>query len=121
MWQLYLGLFLVAGLAGLGYLYKMEIESHGVTKAQLTTAVAEIDKIRQDLDQMKADQAQISEQSRDLQLELNAAKRELDQFRGRESTVLAKPGLVERLINKSFNDLQNEIACATGDKALCSQ
>lgn len=44
---------------------------------------------------------------------------QLDKMMGRESVVLAKPGLVERQVQKSFELFEKEMACLTGKSLDC--
>lgn len=43
----------------------------------------------------------------------------LDKMMGRESVVLAKPGLVELKVQKSFELFEKEMACLTGKLSEC--
>lgn len=45
---------------------------------------------------------------------------QLDKMLGRESVVLAKPGLVERQVQKSFEMFEKEMACLTGKSLDCA-
>lgn len=45
---------------------------------------------------------------------------QLDKMLGRESVVLAKPGLVERQVQKSFELFEKEMACLTGKSSDCA-
>lgn len=112
---------LAAGIAAglLGYMLKNEIESHAITKVELTTATAAIENLQQSIVDMQAAQNSLDGKTKELQLELNDAVRQLDSFRNREHILMAKPGLVEIKINKAFEKEQKYLACITGDIALC--
>lgn len=50
---------------------------------------------------------------------INQEIQDLQNKKGRESTIVARPGLVENLINKSFKEQQEAIVCIT--EGTCEQ
>ncbi len=54
------------------------------------------------------------------QLNYLETKRELSRYENREPTVIAKPGLVSKKINKAFIKQQERLACITGDITACT-
>lgn len=54
------------------------------------------------------------------QLDALESKRELDGYVNRTPTVIAKPGLVSRKINRAFIKQQERLACITGDSTACT-
>lgn len=106
-------------LGSLGYLYREEIISHGETKALAEQLKSDQEALRNSINEMAIQQAKISDENLKSTLELRETKRQLDTLRGREAAYIAKPKLVEKLINKDFKKDELELACLTGDKTAC--
>ena len=54
-----------------------------------------------------------------LSTDLYQTKEELNTMKGRSDTVLKKPELVEKLIDKSFSEFGKEMECVTGMQSAC--
>ena len=90
--------------------YMSEREEHAVTTEQLTQSKAALTRYVEALHSMGESQAVVSAEKAEAVSNYQEASRELQRMKNREKTVLAKKGLVEIKINKSFNKQQNELA-----------
>ena len=57
---------------------------------------------------------------KEAQLNASATRRELTRYENREPTVIAKPTLVTRKINRAFIKQQERLSCITGDTTACT-
>lgn len=105
----------------LGYLYYNEIINHGSTKKELASVQTELLNIKEKISKLDKDRVEVETKLSSIVLDVNKDIRELESFKGRESVLMAKPGLVEIKINKSFSSTQQQLACATGDINLCQK
>jgi len=103
------------------YLFYKEIQGHAVTKQQLVTKQASVDRLEKSIKDVQTLQVLTESTVLELTKETNSNKRKLSELSGRESVVAAKPGLVEIKLNKAFNETQRELGCITGDTNLCQQ
>lgn len=103
------------------YLFYKEIQGHAVTKQQLVAKQASVDRLQKSIREVKDLQIITDQTVSALTQETNSNKRKLSELSGRESIVVAKPGLVEIKLNKAFNETQRELGCITGDTNLCQQ
>tara|TARA_Y100001973_G_C5146200_1_gene305548 strand:- start:712 stop:1050 length:339 start_codon:yes stop_codon:yes gene_type:complete len=104
-----------------GFLFYKEIQEHAVTKQQLVTKQASVDRLEKSIKDVQTLQVLTESTVLELTKETNSNKRKLSELSGRESVVAAKPGLVEIKLNKAFNETQRELGCITGDTNLCQQ
>lgn len=104
-----------------GYLYYTEIESHAETRADLAVQSRAKEALAQSIKDSERERRAVENEVKEITLEATELKRELSSLRNREDVVLAKPGLVEIKINKSFNKTQRLLACITGDTKLCEK
>jgi hypothetical protein len=114
--QIVIAAIVVLGLSTIG-LGKLLID----TKAELKIAATTLVDLELKVLQTKVDQTTFQQVNSKTQTEFLKVKRDLESMKGRESTVLAKPGLVQNLINKSFKKDQLALACLTGDTSACEQ
>lgn len=112
---------LVALLTIGGYLFYKEIQNHAMTKQELAIKQENINRLEQSIEDVKNLQVITDQAVSKLTQEASLNKRKLSELSGRESTVVAKPGLVEIKLNKAFNETQERIGCITGDTNLCQQ
>ena len=103
------------------YLFYKEIQGHAATKQQLVAKQISLDNLQKSIQQVKDLQVITDQTVSKLTQESNLNKRNLSELSGRESIVVAKPGLVEIKLNKAFNKTQQELGCITGDTNLCQQ
>lgn len=54
-----------------------------------------------------------------LQHRVNDTHAQLESMKGRESIAAAKPKLVEKMINTSFDKFEKDLACVTGSSSDC--
>tara|TARA_Y100001963_G_C6468911_1_gene303566 strand:- start:18 stop:389 length:372 start_codon:yes stop_codon:yes gene_type:complete len=102
-----------------GYLYYTEIESHAETRAELKIQEKAKETLVKSIKDSERERRAVESEVERLNLESTQQRRELSSLRDREDVVLAKPGLVEIKINKSFKKSQELLACLTGDTKLC--
>lgn len=117
--QIIIALMLLLSVGG--FLFYKEIQGHAVTKQQLVTKQASVDRLEKSIKDVQALQVLTESTVLELTKETNSNKRKLSELSGRESVVAAKPGLVEIKLNKAFNETQRELGCITGDTNLCQQ
>jgi|TARA_R100000093_G_scaffold69643_1_gene41940 hypothetical protein len=117
--QIIIALMLLLAVGG--FLFYKEIQEHAVTKQQLVTKQASVDRLEKSIKDVQTLQVLTESTVLELTKETNSNKRKLSELSGRESVVAAKPGLVEIKLNKAFNETQRELGCITGDTNLCQQ
>ena len=117
--QIIIALMLLLAVGG--FLFYKEIQEHAVTKQQLVTKQASVDRLEKSIKDVQTLQVLTESTVLELTKETNSNKRKLSELSGRESVVAAKPGLVEIKLNKAFNETQRELGCITGDTILCQQ
>ena len=117
--QIIIALMLLLAVGG--FLFYKEIQEHAVTKQQLVTKQASVDRLEKSIKDVQTLQVLTESTVLELTKETNYNKRKLSELSGRESVVAAKPGLVEIKLNKAFNETQRELGCITGDTNLCQQ
>lgn len=116
-----IGALLIVSLLG-GTAFKfllIEKENHAVTKIALVQNEKVIASYKQALSDMTKHQETFTKTNSALFAKYSEAKRDLDGFRGRESTILAKKSLISLRINKAYMKQERAFACVTGDTALC--
>jgi septal ring factor EnvC (AmiA/AmiB activator) len=109
-------LLIIAALGGVLY---FEIQSHGATKEELKSLETTVALMQNSIDTANSSRLKVDKKVNAIATETSYLERELSQYRDREKVVLAKPGLVELKINKSFNKYQKSLACETGDTLIC--
>ena len=117
--QIIIALMLLLAVGG--FLFYKEIQEHAVTKQQLVTKQASVDRLEKSIKDVQTLQVLTESTVLELTKETNSNKRKLSELSGRENVVAAKPGLVEIKLNKAFNETQRELGCITGDTNLCQQ
>lgn len=106
-------------LGAVGKLLHREIQSHGATSAELAQSQESLSAYVTAMDNMVVAQTVLATKIRDTQNNYAESARKLEALKNRESTVLAKKGLVSIKINKAFKAQQSELACLTGDTTAC--
>lgn len=108
--------FLIAGLASTTLYYNNKYTDELVVSSALQEKVTEYeDAITAD----KANQVQISKENSVTGQKFLDSKRTVENFKGREAVLRAKPSLTEKMINRSFDKFSDEISCTTGDATPC--
>ena len=100
-------------------LYINEKTAHAVTQQSLFQVTNQLEKYEKDLEEMRVNQVALEGKNLDITLQLREDTRTLEGLRGREATVLKAKTHVSLRINKAFQKRQRELACLTGDIALC--
>lgn len=116
--------------------YKIVIPSILITAVSLVVSFAAVQRTWEVQDQLKEKEAVIAKMAEDyaaredllngmmqsvtrLSTDLYQTKEELNTMKGRSDTVLKKPELVEKLIDKSFFEFGKEMECVTGMQSAC--
>lgn len=79
------------------------------TQVKLTTANELLEVRDKTIDRMFQNQAKHNETVAGLRAQLKQRNSEINQYKGRQDTVYAKPGLVERLEQKALDEFFNEV------------
>jgi len=115
--------FIMLALAGGGAygfkLYMDEKVSHGLTKQSLVQKTAQLTQYEEDLANLRVKQVTLEGKNKEIASEHSAYVRELNGHRNREALILKKRSHITLRINKAFQKRQRELACLTGDFALC--
>ncbi len=112
-------------LVGLGVLGALAIAIYlGInkylkTRDSLTQALQTIDILGQELAKSQVAQINLEKDRLIIQSQRDEANKKLRDHIDRESTVAAKPKLVQRLTNKAFKRNQERLACITGNATSC--
>lgn len=115
---------ILALLFCIGILLKLYID-RGVEISELNTQIALIKVELNDKDaamreawssRAKAlrDMVEVNYYNRELTNKLKNTSIQLEKMKSRENVALAKPKLVETIINRSYNEFQQEVSCVTG-------
>lgn len=115
---------ILALLFCIGILLKLYID-RGVEISELNTQIALIKVELNDKDaamreawssRAKAlrDMVEVNYDNRELTNKLKNTSIQLEKMKSRENVALAKPKLVETIINRSYNEFQQEVSCVTG-------
>jgi outer membrane murein-binding lipoprotein Lpp len=112
-------LALSVALSGGAYLYNKKVEEVGEQAAKIEQIEEDLTNLSESVEQNRIDSYILQENVRRNNSDLADTKEELNQYRGRQAVVAAKPGLVEIKINKSFNEFMDRLSCSTGDKGKC--
>ena len=81
--------------------------------SSLAESEAELTGLYMSIEKAQFDFNEVNDKNRKLQNELNETEYKLDTMKNRQETVFKKPKLVESMINKSYNEFQQEVLCAT--------
>lgn len=111
---------LLALVLTFGYLYHSEVKTSAAAQEALTTLQDKVDDQNNKINDEKLNHATLDTKTEQSNQAFLNKKRELDGFKGREHVLEAKPGLTEKLINKSFSSFMDEVSCTTGDSTPCS-
>jgi chromosome segregation ATPase len=115
----YLILFLFVGVVSVGYLYKNALVDLGEANSKVESLVLEIDAANKRIEEERKKLANLEIEKENVQQTFRATKSELDKLKGRQATVKAKPVLVERKIQASFDTFMNNVQCDTGAIEKC--
>lgn len=114
-------LIIILALAtlGFGYLYKTSIEDLALANQAKDSLQAEIEKANIRLEIQTKQLASLEQEKQASQKDFRQTKSKLDELKGRQSTIKAKPGLVEIKIQKSFDLFMKDIQCVSGATEQC--
>lgn len=90
-----------------------------VMRAERDTATEQLKIATDSTEKANKDFVEMSRLNVTMQIRLNETLFELEKMKGRESTVFAKPELVEKMIVKSFDEFEKAMSCATGSSSDC--
>ena len=89
------------------------------TKIEAARANQALVTIKTQIAVLEQQQQEFSQETQAINIEYNNVRNELESLRGREDVVLARPTLVERMINRSFEEQQQRLVCLT--EGSCTQ
>lgn len=115
----YVILVLAIALAGVGYLYKTSLEEKAVLERANNTLREVIVSYDKQIKDGQAKQQALEAEHNATSSAFRITKSELDRLKGRQDTVKAKPGLVERKIQASFDQYMKDLQCETGATEQC--
>ncbi len=110
---------MLAGLGTLGLLYKNALEDNAVKEQAIEQLSSRLGELQGQINREQERYSELQQTRRDIQSQYRNVVSELQQYRGREDVVLAKPGLVEDRVQESFDGFMKEMECATGAVESC--
>lgn len=117
------GLVLAAG--GAMYYLNSKVNSLSaelaLSRSQTALAINQYSELETRVLAIQETTQEFERENRELITQYTETRRELESMRGREQTVVARPGLVESKINDSFQEQQLRLACITGDSTACEK
>jgi len=122
MTNIYIVGALVLSLAASGVLMNTYIEEkaeHAVTQAELLNSKEAINRYAEAVKLMGEEQQVLTAKLNTLGSENRVAEATLESYRGRESVIVAKPGLITIKINKAYKKQQDKLSCLTGALEKC--
>jgi predicted nuclease with TOPRIM domain len=123
-------LLLILSMAGANY-YQYNViqeKNEEIIKEQLENGIlrqendsweASYDDMRADYKEAQGDMLELAEEIGELQIKGEYVKQELEDYKKRESVVLGRPTLVERMANRATKKVFKDLECATGDVNKC--
>lgn len=112
---------MLAGLGTLGVLYKNALEDNAVKEQAIEQLSSRLGELQGQIDREQERYSELQQTRRDIQTQYRNVVSELQQYRGREDVVLAKPGIVEDRVQESFDGFMKDMECATGSTQSCEQ
>jgi uncharacterized protein YlxW (UPF0749 family) len=116
----WIGIILFVALLSVGYLYKQKVEENVLQQTQINALQSSLLILSEQIANEQKRHTQLQAEKRQVQQDFNKVKTELDNFKGRQSVVAAKPTLVQRQIQRSFDQFGKSISCETGDETRCT-
>lgn len=87
--------------------------------AELSLAIEAREAAKAELNNLRTALSRVQEDYRENRNALRRTEQYLEAMKGREATVVAKPKLVEKLIQKAVSEREKQFECATG--GLCEE
>jgi septal ring factor EnvC (AmiA/AmiB activator) len=115
----WIALLCFIGFLSVAYLYKKQVEENTLQQTQIIALQTNLNNLYERIAEEQKRHTELQNEKQKVQQEFNKTKTELDKFKGRESVVAARPTLVQRQIQRSFDEFVKSINCATGDKSRC--
>ena len=112
-------ILLAIGTLCFAHLYKNSIEDLALAEKTATDLRLEIESANKRILEQQTKITTLESQKQKSQAEFRKTKTVLDGLKGRQSTVKAKPVLVERKIQTSFDSFMKDIQCVTGATEQC--
>ena len=112
-------LLLLASSGVLVDTYIKERTAHAITQANLTQTKEALNRYVEAVLLMGEQQQVLNKKIGKLDSENRVAEASLESYRGREATIIAKPGLITKKINKAYKKQQDKLSCLTGATEKC--
>lgn len=96
-------------------------ESLGASSQKITQLENKQFEILSDIEAYKTAKTEYDSKKKNLEKENRMIKDELNNKKGRESTIIKNPKAVERLINDSFKKAADNLSCNTGASERCEK
>lgn len=96
-------------------------EDLGASNKQIEALVTKQNEMLKDIEHYKAAKAEYDSKKKELESKNRAVKDDLNSKKGRESTIVKRPDLIEKQINESFKKAADTLSCNTGATERCEK
>ena len=97
----------------------IEVAQRAATEAALVSSAAFIEDLNQRIILAKKESVKYQEEVSKIKVDYSELQGKFESHMGREASILRKPQVVNKLINKSFNQLIDKVSCNSGDLTKC--
>lgn len=97
----------------------IEVAQRASYEAALESSGEHIKELNDRIALAKKQAVQYQEEVSKIKVDYSELQSKLESHKGREEAILAKPQVVNKLINKSFNELIDKVSCNSGDLTKC--
>ena len=97
----------------------IEVAQRAATEAALVSSNAFIEDLNQRIILAKKESVQYQEEVSKIKVDYSELQGKFESHKGREAAILRKPQVVNKLINRSFNQLIDKVSCNSGDLTKC--
>lgn len=101
------------------YRLGIEVAQSASYEAALESSYDSIKELNERIILAKKQAVQYQEEVSKIKAGYSDLESKLEGHKGREEAILAKPKVVNKLINKSFNQLIDKVSCNSGDLTKC--
>jgi archaellum component FlaF (FlaF/FlaG flagellin family) len=112
---------LLVTVLSLGALYSKQVELTTKVESKVEMLEKVVDNLNTQIKVEQAKHKSLNEKTSENTQKFIDKGRELNNFKGREHVLAAKPKLTEKKINNSFDDFMIDLSCITGDKTACTK
>ena len=97
----------------------IEVAQRAATEAALVSSTAFIEDLNERIILAKKEAVKYQGEVSQIKLDYSELQGKFEGHKGREATILRKPKVVNKLINRSFNTLIDKVSCNSGDLTKC--